>query len=137
MAQQLTIPEIMGITKLARRSAQIPRHGLALPFIQCGRAPGTRSIFKSGESALLKSPYPVLNGSSAMSEEFCHLRARESLAHQQNAVETVVITRLLRPKYLLLYGNLHKIRIFDLEFPHGFLLSANSIAERDDMRNYL
>jgi hypothetical protein len=72
-----------------------------------------------------------------MIKKFSYFGASESLADQQNTMETMIIPRFFGSLNLLLNRYFHNGRILDLEFTHGILLSASTIAERINMRNYL
>jgi len=62
MAEQLSVPEILVITELTRKSAQILANGMVEGFIQRSWPPRTRHLLKTRKTALFKMPHPVLNG---------------------------------------------------------------------------
>jgi hypothetical protein len=72
-----------------------------------------------------------------MIEKIRHFGATEAFADHQNTMESMIIPRFFRSLNLLLNRYFHNGRILNLKFTHGALLSAFTIAERINMRNYL
>ena len=137
MAEEFPIPKVLRIFK---RTGGFPKitanlfHNFLIPSLG---TTGMRCIHKTGKTFSLKSFDPILNRPWAMIKKFSHFGATESLADQQNTMETMIIPRLFRSLNLLLNRYFHNGRILDLKFTHGALLSASTIAERINMRNYL
>jgi hypothetical protein len=127
MANKLTIPQILRISKLPWRTAQINCNPSADILINEGRATGSLGLFKPRKATFFKPPYPVLDGTPPMAEKLGYLSATKPGTHEKNAVKPVIISRLLGSHDLLLHSNSHKPCIFNLKLAHGaisFLLKT-------------
>jgi hypothetical protein len=125
MAKKLTVPEILSISKLPRRTAQINTNPGTDIVINKGRATWSRSLFKPCKATFFKSAHPVLNSTWPMAEKVSNLWATEPGANKQDAVKPVIISRLLGSQNLLLHSDSHDLSILNLKLAHrttSFLL---------------
>src|SRR3989339_161083 len=137
MAEKFSIPKVLRIFKRARGFSKIPAdrfHNFFIPSLWTTRM---GCIHKTCKTFIFKSFRPILNSPWAMIKKIRDFSATESLADQQNTMEAMIIPRFFGSLYLLLNRYFHNSRILDLKFTHGILLSASTIAERINMRNYL
>ena len=118
MTEKLTIPEILRISKLPRRAAQISSNPVTNVSIDKRRTAGSRCLLKTCKATFFKSPDPVLNSPWPVAKKFSHLRATDPRANKQNAVEPVIVSRLLRSQNLLLQSNSHDFCICNLKLAH-------------------
>jgi hypothetical protein len=137
MTEQPAIPKILLVAEFARRAAKISVKLPTLSLVEKTWSSRTGRFLQTRETARLKASNPVFHGSRTLAEKLGHMVTALSGEHEQYSVEAVVIPRLLGAQYLLPDGNFHDLGIFDFQFAHGFLLSASSITERGNMRNYL
>jgi hypothetical protein len=137
MAEQPAVPEGLLVAERLWRRAQVARKPLARGGIKPSGPTWPGPLLKPGQSASLESSKPMLHRAGTLAKVVGHFVATESRTAQQHAVEPVVIPRLLRTVNLLLHGNPHDVCIAYFQSAHGVLLSAHSIAERSNMRNYL
>ena len=89
MAKKLAIPQILRISKLSWRTAQINRYAFADTLIHYGRPPSTGCIFKSCESMFFKSVDPVLDSARTMAEKLSNLSTTKSRADKQDRKSVV------------------------------------------------
>ena len=137
MAEELSVPEVLGVTDLAWRAAQVPAKGPKSSFVHGRRATRTGGLLETDETTPFETAHPVLDGPGTVPEEFRHFVTTFAGIYEQDPVEAMVISRVLGPEYLLLNSDLHDVCIFDLQLAHRPLLSARSITEKRYMRNYL
>src|SRR5210317_338511 len=137
MTEKLSVPKILAITELKRRTAKIFANGLKQGFAQHWRASRTWHLLESCKTALLKTTHPILNRASTATEELCHLGTTEAAADQKNAMQAVVISRLLGSQNFILYCKSNDLCIFNVKLAHGSLLPVSTIPEGSLMRNYL
>jgi hypothetical protein len=138
VAEKLSIPQILHIALLPWTLAKIVANRFADTLIQRRRTSRPWRFLESRKAAPLKASHPILDGPWALPEQIGHLVTTESGTHQQDAMQPVVVSRLVGAHDLLLYRDSHNLCIFDIEPAHivpSFLL--HNIAERSQMRNYL
>ena len=137
MTQELPIPQILAVLQLTGRTAQVflkfPSHG----NVQRRWSPGTLTLLETGKPSLLKPLHPVLNGPSAVTEQFCDIRAAIPVGYHQYSMKTVIVPGFFGSFDLLLDSNPHDCCIFDLKSLHIFLRFSYKITERKIMRKYL
>jgi hypothetical protein len=121
MTQELAVPQILAVLQFTRRTAQIFLKFLSDGNVQRRWSSGTILLLETGKTSLLEPLYPVLNGAPAVTEEICDIRAAISTRHHQHSMEAVIVTGFFGPFDLLLDGNPHDVRIFDLKSLHIFL----------------
>ncbi len=131
MAEKLSIPEVLGVTDLAWRTAQVPAKGPQRSFVHGSGATRTGGLLETGETAPFEAAHPVLDGSGTVPEELRHFVTTFAGTDEQDPVEAMIITRILGPENLLLHSDLDDVRIFDLKLAHRPLLSVRSIAEKE------
>ena len=103
MTEKLSVPQVLSITELKRRTAKIFANSLKQCFAQHGWTSRTGNLLQSCKTALLKTTHPVLNRPSTAPEELCHLGTTEATADQNYAMQPVVISRLLGSHNFILH----------------------------------
>ena len=137
MAEEFSIPKVLRIFKRTGGFPKIPADRFNNIFIPSLWTTGMRCIHKACKTFFFKSFRPILNRPWAMIKKFRYFGATESFADQQDTMETMIIPRFFRSLNLLLNCYFHYGRILNLKFTHGTLLSASTIAESINIRNYL
>jgi hypothetical protein len=137
VAEELSVPQVLRVFELSRRPTKIFAHRFSQGFIHGRGTARTRLLLQTSKTALFKTAYPGLNSTGAVTKQLGHLVATESSADHENPMEPMVISRFIGPKNFILNRNPHNFCISDFQFAHRYLLSAHSIAERHQMRNYL
>jgi hypothetical protein len=137
MTQELPIPQILAVFQLPRRTAQVFLKLSSHSHVQRRGPSGSFSFLERGKPSLLKPLYPVLNGSPTVSEQFSDISTAIPVGHHQDPMKTMIVTGLFGSLDLLLDGDPHDIRIFDLQSLHSFLRRFCKITKRKMMRNYL
>jgi hypothetical protein len=122
MGQQLAVPQIAGVTQVARMGAQVPFDFLPSPIIQPARTTFPRAFPQPVESTVFKAMNPTLDGRGMFAKPLANLIATMSLAHQQNSVQPMIVARLIGAADLLLEGNFHYLCICNLQSFHAPLL---------------
>jgi hypothetical protein len=137
MTEKLSIPQIVGVAKLERRTAKVLADGMTDDFTKGSRPSGPGGLSQPGKAVLLEAADPAVNGAGTVTKELCHLRAAESARNQKNAMEAMIVAGFLRSHDLILHCQVDDVRILDFQLAHGSLLSGSIIPEREIMRNYL
>jgi hypothetical protein len=118
MAQELSIPQILRVAQIARRTTQIASDTLLNAGIQGRWATRSLSLLETGKTALFKTMDPVLYGSRTVPEEPCNFGAAVARTYQENAMKLMIVSRFIRSQNFLLHRYSHNVRIFDFEFSH-------------------
>ncbi len=134
--QKLSIPEILGVPKLPRRSSQIPIHDLQLLRRQSPTAPRFFMIFQTAESMGLKPLNPPLNSHWMMPKQLSHFIAGPSPTNKQYSMKTMIVTRFLRTKDFILQCDFHNLWVSNFQTSHGASLLNPIIHEECDYSNY-
>jgi hypothetical protein len=127
MAKKLAVPQILRISKIPGRTAQINSNPITDIFIDEGRTTWSWGLFKPCKATFFKSADPILNSTWPMAEKLSNLGATEPRANKQNAVKSVIISRVLGSQNLLLHSDLHDLCILNLKLAHrttSFLLQT-------------
>jgi hypothetical protein len=131
-AQGFAIPQRAAQPQVARRLAQGPVDLPELRFAQSSWASRTPAFGQPRETLGFKTPYPILDGTRSVAQQAPDFRARRSLGHQEDPMETVIIARFLRTANLVLQAQDHRSSIIDLQWSHADMKPQILI-----MRNYL
>ena len=122
MTEKLAIPKVLRVAKIKRRLAKI--NADRFPHTRgyhCWTA-RARRVLKSSKTALLKSSNPILDGATAMAEEFCDCRAAKPTTNQKNPMQAMVVPRFFRPLNFVLDCKPNDVSISNLQLAHGSLL---------------
>jgi len=117
-AQQLPVPQILSIPQIARRFAQVFAQGSPNLRVNNRWSPGALGVRHSNKPSLLESAEPVLDRSRTLPEQLGNLVATSPCASKKDSMKTVIVSRLLRAKNLLLNSNSHNLSIMNLNPTH-------------------
>jgi hypothetical protein len=101
-AQCFAIPKCRSQIYVTGRSAQDTVHLLQLFRRESHWPPWPVALCQTSQALILEALHPILYGSWRISKQSRHLWATHSLRNQQNAMETVIISRFFRPTDLIL-----------------------------------
>src|SRR5690349_4417016 len=96
MGKQLSIPKILTVSQVARMSAQILLQMRPRFLIESGWAARTVLFAQAAEAVIFETMHPALDGGRVFSKQLRHFVATLTLANEQNSVQSVIITRLVR-----------------------------------------
>ena len=130
--EALAIPQVARQSRSFWRLTQYRSNDFKLGIIQASSSPATLVLHQSGQPFALEAPYPVFHSARGVAQQCGNLRARHALSHQQNPVESMVVTRLLAATNLILQGHHHRFAIADLQCLHAITMAEGLI-----IRNYL
>ena len=100
--EALSIPQVARQSRSFWRLPQYRSNDLKLGIIQASSSPATLVLHQSGQAIALEAPDPVFHSARSVAQQCGNLRTRHALSHQQNPVESMVITRLLAATNLIL-----------------------------------
>jgi hypothetical protein len=135
--QQFTIPEVLPVAQVAGRLAQHPLQLRPLVGVEPCGAPVARAFPQTRKSIGVESVDPALHGHRILAQERRHFTATQAVTNQQHPMEPVVISGFIRAENLLLDGDLHDVRVTDLEFTHGGTLPHSMQIVNDNILRYL
>ena len=111
LAQRLAVPKCSMETTVARRLAQNAVHLDKLRFGQPAGTTFARAFQQPCKTAGLKALNPVRDAARRVSQQAGGMGTTHSLGDQQNAMQTVIVARLLGAPDLVLQANNHRIGI--------------------------
>src|SRR5271157_3309939 len=118
MGEQLSIPEIVRIAELAGRVPQVAFHLPQLRRREPRRTARPLSFLQPRQASPLKTVHPTLHGRGILSQPLSHLVTIQALADEQQSMQAMVVTRLVRSKNLLLQRHAQEVNIRNLQLPH-------------------
>ena len=127
----LAIPEVTGESDVLRTSSKCRLHGLQLSFREPVGASGVNSFGETRQALLVELADPVLNAPGGISEKATHLGGRHPLSHEEESVETIVVSGLVGAADLILQGEDHTLGVRYGQRSHDGLRPTSWI------RNYL
>jgi hypothetical protein len=116
--QELPIPHRLLKSKIQRRPAKVFTDSIDVFSTEPVRSTAPFLLSKTSKSIIVEASDPILDSPNATTKHARDLFARHTTACQKNAVELVVIPRLLRSNDFLLNCHLHNITILYVEFLH-------------------
>ena len=130
--QRLPVPEVPAQGRRGRRLPQYQLNLLQLRRAQSLGPAGSRPFHQPGKTALFEMPHPVFNRAGGIAQQSTNFRACHPLGDQQQPVETVIVSRFIRPANLILQSQNHGFGIgnaqwFNISMKPHFIM----------MRNYL
>jgi len=96
------------------------------------RPAGSCGIDQARQSLFIEAVDPIFDGARRIAQQMTHLTTAHALCYQQQAVQPMVVSRLLRTTDLILQRQDHGLGIRNLEFSHAERVSSPTL-----MRNYL
>ena len=78
----------------------------------------TRAVAQTVEAVALVGSHPALDRARILAQQPGRAPAALTVGDQQQAVQPMVVLRLVRTANLLLYGQKRGLRTLDLQFPH-------------------
>ena len=91
--QRRTIPHLRWQTKLSRAGAQSGGDFCQVGLTQAAWPAGTLSFRQASEAVRLETLHPVYHRAWRVAEHLGYAWARHALGHEQNAVQSMVVTR--------------------------------------------
>src|SRR5258707_10525516 len=116
--QDRTVPEGGSQIEVARGLAQITLQPPPILRIQRPRSSRPFAFPQSIEAALFEAPPPALHGCPVLAKQLRDFPAGMPRRHQQQSMQSMIVTRLLAPSDLLLDRYSHHLGILDLQFAH-------------------
>ena len=89
--KRLAIPKVDAHAGVIGLCAQYSIDFLQLSFAQPTGTSGALSLRQSGQSFLLVTVNPILDGTGCIAQQSRYLRTSHTLRHQQHAVQSVII----------------------------------------------
>jgi hypothetical protein len=129
--QRLAIPQVHPHPCIARLVPECPADLFHLFRTQPAWPSGSISLRQSGQPLSLVTMNPILDRTRSVAEQPGDLRAGQALRHEQDAVQAVIVARLLRTLDLLLQTQ-HGRGIGYREWSHDYRRTRSN-----SMRNYL
>ena len=115
--QRLAIPQIDAHPRVARPLSQHSIDFFDLFLTQPAWASRPFSLCQTSQSLLLETVNPILDGTRRITQKPCYFRAGHPLGDQQNAMQPVIVARLVRTLDLLLQPK-HRQRIRYPQWSH-------------------
>jgi hypothetical protein len=137
MGQELAVPQVLFITQVARMQAQIPLELLPGPILYATRPTFSLCLTQAGETAFLEPMHPPLNGGGVLAEPVGHVITAMPLAHQQHAMQTVIVTGFIGATDLLLERDSHCLSIGNLQCFHAEILRHAGLESKHIILHYL
>lgn len=97
-------------------------NGLPYASIQASWPSWTPGRLKSSKTAMFESSDPALDSPSTVAKKLCHVATAQARTYTKNAMQTVIVTRLLGPLDFVLHSQTHDFGIFHLKLSHSSLL---------------
>ena len=130
--QRLAVPPRAGQAKVLGHLSQRRVDLGHLLIVQAPWTTGTLSVYQSGQTLGFESAYPIRYRPRRVAQEVADLSTTHALGDQQQAMQSVVITRLGRTLNLVLDRQNHRLGIGNRELFHTGKVTILAI-----MRNYL
>jgi hypothetical protein len=108
--QQLAVPQVSNMTEITGATAQVAFQCSPLLGIQASRSAMALTIAHAVQSVFFKAFDPTLNGAPVFTKKIGNLLATLAARQKQQAVQSMVITRLVGPGDLLLDGYLFALQ---------------------------
>jgi hypothetical protein len=131
MRQEFSVPEVLRISQLSWTSPQITVYRLPLSFIEPSWATGAFPLLQPSKTVSLKSIDPALDSDRILPQPLCHLVAANAIANQQNSMQAMIVSGLLRSCNFLLYCQTHDFDISNFQFAHRNALLALYYDKKD------
>jgi len=140
VTEQLPVPQSLGIAQLAGIAPEVAVN--RFPHDLCDRRwpAGVRSFTQPFEATILETPDPALNGVGASAQQPSDFVTVSARAHQQQAVQAMVVFRFIAPNDLLPHQRLNDFRIVNDQLAHRrspFCTNQYIRKESESMRIYL
>jgi hypothetical protein len=119
MGQQLTVPEVLAITILPGRLTQCLFQPRPLRAGNARRSARALPVQQSPKPIPIEPMHPPLDRHRVLAKILGHMVTAESVADQQNPMQTVIISRFFRALNFLLQGHLHDFVIVNLQLAHN------------------
>jgi hypothetical protein len=117
-AQQLPVPQILSIPQIARRFAQVSADRSPNLRVNGRRTAWALRVRHPNKPSFLEPAEPVLDRSRTLAKQLGDLVAAFSCASKKDSMKTVIVSRLLGAKNLLLDSNPHDLNIMNLSPTH-------------------
>jgi hypothetical protein len=118
LSQQFPVPQGLGKPDVARVAPHIALQATPLPIAQTARAPRPLTVLQPGKASFLALIAPALHGAITFVEPLCGLACAPAVGHQQDAVQPVIVSRLVVAANLLAYCDSHPLGSTDRTLAH-------------------
>ena len=112
--QELPVPEVLAITPVAGKAPQVTAHRRQLGLPELRGTTRSLSFLQPREAPALETVHPPLNRTGILAQPIGHLIAARAPADEQDSVQAMVVTRVLRASDFLLNGQTHDFNISNL-----------------------
>jgi hypothetical protein len=119
VGQQLTVPEVLAITILPGRLTQCLFQPRPLRGANARRSTWALPVEQSPKPIPIEPMHPPLDGHRVFAKVLGHVVTTQSVADQENPMQTVIIARFLRALNFLLQGYLHDFVIVNSQLAHN------------------
>jgi hypothetical protein len=117
--QQSTIPQILPVPQIPRMQPQVSFELFPSRVVQTPRTTFPLAFAQATKAARLKPMHPTFHGGGMLPKPVGDLITAMALADQQDAVQPVIVTRLIGPTNLLLQRDSHGLNIGNLKSFHA------------------
>jgi hypothetical protein len=118
LRQDRTVPEGGGQIEVTRGLAQITLKTPPTLRIQRPRSSRSLAFPQSVEAALFEAAHPALHGRAVLAKQLRDFSAGSPRRHQQQSMQSVVVTRLLATPDFLLDRYSHHLSVLNLQLAH-------------------
>src|SRR6266850_7618667 len=118
LRQDRTIPEGGSQIEVTRGLAQITLKPPPILRIQRPRSSRSLAFPQSVQAALFETAHPALHGRAVLAKQLRDFSTGSTRAHQQQSMQSVVVTRLLATSDLLLDHYSHHLSVLNLQLAH-------------------
>src|SRR5882724_5240381 len=118
LRQDRTVPEGGSQIEVTRGLAQITLKPPPILRIQRPRSSRSLAFPQSVQAALFEAAHPALHGRAVLAKQLRDFSAGPPRGHQQQSMQSVVVTRLLATSDLLLDRYSHHFGVLNLQLAH-------------------
>jgi hypothetical protein len=138
LGKQFAIPQVRGMAEFPGGAPHIPPERRPLLGVKRGGTARSLPLAQPIQAMLLEPLDPALHRTRILSKRLGHLLAALTASNQQQAVQPVVVTRLVGADNFLLDGDTHYLGIGNFQFSHnGVSLGMEPPTVCAIMRHYL